>query len=465
MTLLEYVESIRPKRIAVIGVGVSNLPLIELLLSHGCDVTACDMRTREQMEGEAERLEAMGARLQLGPEYLEHLDQDILFRTPGLMPFDAHLEAAKQRGSLITSEMEVFLKLCPCKVIAITGSDGKTTTSTIIAKLLEAAGYRVHLGGNIGHPLLCEIPDMQPEDVAVLELSSFQLHSMNCCPDVAVVTNLTPNHLDKHKDFQDYIDAKRRILENQTENCRLILNLDDAHSTYYASFSPAEKSWFSDRQEVQNGSMLRNGVLCRVREGECREILPAAEVRLPGEHNVLNYLAAFAAVEGMVPDEICSRVARTFAGVEHRLEIVRVLDGVTYINDSIGTSPTRTIAGLYAMKRKPIVIAGGYDKHIPFEELGDAFCQFAKALFLTGDTAEKIWDAVCASPLYAESGLRVTMEDDFEQAVLAAAEAAETGDVVLLSPACAAFDHFKNFAERGKTFKAIVNSLQSKTVE
>ena len=201
MTLLEYVESIRSKRIAVVGIGVSNLPLIELLLSHGCDVTACDMRTRDQMEGEAERLEAMCAKLQLGPDYLEHLDQDILFRTPGLMPFDPHLEAAKQQGSLITSEMEVFLQLCPCKVIAVTGSDGKTTTSTIIAKLLEAAGYRVHLGGNIGHPLLCEIPEILPEDVAVLELSSFQLHSMNCCPDVAVVTNLTPNHLDKHRDF------------------------------------------------------------------------------------------------------------------------------------------------------------------------------------------------------------------------------------------------------------------------
>ena len=465
MTLLEYVESIRSKRIGVIGIGVSNLPLIELLLSRGCDVTACDMRTWEQMEGEAERLEALGARLQLGPEYLENLNQDILFRTPGLMPFEAHLEAAKQRGCHVTSEMEVFLQLCPCKVIAVTGSDGKTTTSTIIAKLLEAAGYRVHLGGNIGHPLLCEIPDIHPEDVAVLELSSFQLHSMTCCPDVAVVTNLTPNHLDKHKDFQDYMDAKRRILENQNEACRLILNLDDAHSEYYASYSPAHKSWFSDRQAVQNGAMLCGGVLCRVKEGECRRVLPASEIRLPGEHNVLNYLAAFAAVEDMVPDEICASVARTFAGVEHRLEIVRVLDGVTYINDSIGTSPTRTIAGLHAMKTKPIVIAGGYDKHIPFDQLGDAFCRLAKALFLTGDTAMKIRDAVLASPHYAESGLPITMTDTFEQAVMEASNAARTGDVVLLSPACAAFDHFKNFAERGKSFKAIVNGLQSKAVE
>ena len=242
LTLLEYVESIKAKRIAVIGIGVSNLPLLELLLHHGCDVTARDMRTRDQMGDEADRLEAMGAKLQLGPGYLENLEEDLIFRTPGLMPFDPHLAAAKARGSEITSEMEVFLKLCPCRVIAITGSDGKTTTSTIISELLKAAGYRVHLGGNIGNPLLCETPDIQPEDITVLELSSFQLHSMCCCPDVAVITNLTPNHLDKHKDFQDYIDAKRRITERQTESCRLILNLDDEHSAYYARQLTGAKS-------------------------------------------------------------------------------------------------------------------------------------------------------------------------------------------------------------------------------
>ena len=460
MTLLEYVESIRSRRIAVIGIGVSNLPLLELLLHHGCDVTACDLRTREQMEGEAERLEALGAKLRLGKDYLENLDQDLIFRTPGLMPFDPHLEAAKAQGSEITSEMEVFLKLCPCKVIAITGSDGKTTTSTIISELLKAAGYRVHLGGNIGNPLLCETPDIQPDDIAVLELSSFQLHSMCCCPDVAVITNLTPNHLDKHKDFQDYIDAKRCITERQTENCHLILNLDDEHSAYYAYSSQAQKAWFSDRQEIQEGAMLKNGILYRVHNGVCRAVLSASEIHLPGEHNVLNYLAAFAAVEDMVPDEVCAQVAKTFAGVEHRLETVRVFNEVRYINDSIGTSPTRTIAGLRALKTKPIVIAGGYDKHIPFDELGDELCRRAKAVYLTGDTAEKIRDAVLSSPHYAESRLPIYMESDFRQTVLDAAAAAEKGDIVLLSPACAAFDRFKNFAERGKTFKAIVMALK-----
>ena len=460
MTLSEYADSLRGKTIAVIGIGVSNRPLIELLLSHGCDVTACDLRTREQMGEEAARLEELGAKLKLGPDYLEGLDQDILFRTPGLMPFEEHLEAAKARGGVLTSEMEAFLSLCPCRVIAVTGSDGKTTTSTIIAELLKAAGFRVHLGGNIGNPLLCEIPDIRPGDIAVLELSSFQLHSMYCCPDIAVVTNISPNHLDKHKDFQDYIDAKREILLHQTPDCRLILNADDAHTPYYEGFARAHISRFSDRQTLEEGAFVRDGVLVRKGGGEERAVLLASEIRLPGEHNVLNYLAAFAATEGLVPDAVCAEVARRFAGVEHRLEIVRTLHGVTYINDSIGSSPTRTIAGLRAMRTKPIVIAGGYDKLIPFDELGDALCEYAKAVFLTGDTAEKIRAAILQSPRYEASGLPVTMVADFRAAVLAAAQAAGEGDIVLFSPACASFDHFKNFAERGRFYKSIIMELE-----
>ncbi len=460
MTLSEYVGSIRNRSIAVIGIGVSNLPLIELLLHGGCRVTACDQRTREQMGEAAERLESMGAELKLGSDYLEGLDQELVFRTPGLMPFETHLEAARERGSIITSEMEVFLSLCPCPVIAVTGSDGKTTTSTIISELLKAEGYRVHLGGNIGHPLLCETPEILPDDFAVLELSSFQLHSMLCSPDIAVVTNITPNHLDKHKDYQDYIDAKRAILEHQRPEARLVLNLDDEHSAYYEQFSKARKAWFSDRGTVMEGSMLRDGMLCRVHEGTIREVLHKDEIKLPGEHNVLNYLAAFAALEGLVCDDTCAAVARSFAGVEHRLELVRELDGVQFINDSIGSSPTRTIAGLHAMRTKPIVIAGGYDKHIPFDSLGDELCLYARELFLTGDTAEKIRTAVLSSEHFEENELRIHMEPDLRQCILEAASAAKAGDIVLFSPACASFDRFNNFAERGRFFKAVVWELK-----
>ena len=460
MTLNEYVNSIKDKRIAVIGVGVSNTPLINLLLSCGCNVTVCDKRSLGEMGMEALDLINRGAKLKLGEDYLEDLDHDIIFRTPGLMPFDPHLEAAKARGSLITSEMEVFFALCPCKTIAVTGSDGKTTTTTIISELLKAAGYRVHLGGNIGHPLLCEIPETVADDIAVLELSSFQLHSMYCKPNVAVVTNISPNHLDKHKDYQDYIDAKRAEFEHQNEDDKLILNFDDEHSAYYAHFAHAPVSYFSDKNRVDRGVICENGVILRVNGTEQQEIMGAEEIKLPGEHNLLNYLAAFAAVEGLVSNEICRQVAMTFAGVEHRLEQVRVLNGVTYINDSIGTSPTRTSAGLHALKVKPIVIAGGYDKHIPFDGLGDELCRFAKRVFLTGDTAESIHKAIVNSPYFAESSLEVQRIDDFKEAVLAASASAEPGDIVLLSPACAAFDRFKNFAERGKYFKEIVMELK-----
>ena len=465
MTLHEYVDMIKNKSIAVIGIGVSNMPLIELLLSHGCDVTACDKRSLEQMGADGKRLLDMGAKLKLGEDYLDNLDQQLIFRTPGLMPFDKHLEEAVQRGSFITSEMEVFMSLCPCRTIAITGSDGKTTTSSIIAELLKAAGYTVHLGGNIGHPLLCDLPDFKETDVAVLELSSFQLHSMLCQPDVAVITNISPNHLDMHKDYQDYIDAKRSIFEHQNENALLVLNIDDEMTPYYEGFSPARKAYFSNKTRISCGAVCENGVIYRVTDDGKRPVMKSSEILLPGEHNVLNYLAAFAAVAGLVDDRTCASVAKSFAGVEHRLEQVRVLHGVTYINDSIATSPTRTSAGLHALKTKPIVIAGGYDKHIPFDGLGDEFCLLAKKLFLTGDTAEKIYHAVTNSQYYKDSGLEVHLVDDFKQAVWEASASAKAGDIVILSPACAAFDRFKNFVERGRLFKSIVMDLDKNELE
>ena len=459
MTLSEYIDSIKNKSVAVIGIGVSNTPWIELLLQNGCRVTACDQRSAEQMGKAGERLAALGASLQLGPDYLDHLDQDIIFRTPGLLPFDPHLEAARARGSIVTSEMELFFSLCPCRIIAVTGSDGKTTTTTIISELLKAEGYTVHLGGNIGNPLLCELPNMRPEDIVVLELSSFQLHSMVCRPDVAVITNLTPNHLDKHKDFQDYIDAKRSIFERQGPDDLLVLNLNDGHSAYYASFAKARVHYFSDSQPVQSGTLCDNGVIYQVSDGVRREVMRADEIRIPGTHNVQNYLAAFAATDGLVSEGTCRSVAMSFGGVEHRLEQVRILNGVTFINDSIASSPTRTIAGLRALKTKPIVIAGGYDKHIPFDPLGDELCLRAKHVILCGATADKIRDAILASPNYPGCGLTYETIDDFADAVHTAASEAQEGDIVLLSPACAAFDRFKNFAERGKTFKRLVMEL------
>ena len=458
MTLSEYIDSIKNKRIGVIGIGVSNLPLIETLLKNGCRVTACDKRTQEQLGETYENLSALGAEFCLGESYLDALDFDIVFRTPGLMPFDEHLVDFVTRGGELTSEMEVFFRLCPCRIIAVSGSDGKTTTTTIISELLKAQGKTVHLGGNIGHPLLCEVDAMSPDDFAVLELSSFQLHSMSCCPDVAVITNISPNHLDKHKDYKDYYDAKASLFLNHTKENRLVLNLDNELTSYYAEKAPSSIVYFSRKGKPENGVFCENGILYRVKNGVSQRLMCADDILIPGDHNVENYMAAFAATDGLVSDEYCIKVAKEFAGVEHRLELARVKDGVTFINDSIGTSPSRTAAGLHALKTKPILIAGGYDKHIPFDSLGDEICQYAKALFLTGNTAEKIAEAVRNSKYYTPD-FPMTVMDDFKGTVLAAAGSAESGDIVLLSPACAAFDKFKNFMERGKFFKQIVSEL------
>ena len=450
MTLSEYIEGLRGKRVAVVGVGVSNLPLLRLLAQKGIDVTAHD---RAEPEAYAE-LSALGVRWVLGEDYLKSLDYDILFRTPGLHP--DQLRPGLGAHTLVTSEMEVFFALCPCRTVAVTGSDGKTTTSTLIARLLEAEGYRVHLGGNIGKPLLCELPDFRPEDFAVLELSSFQLHSMVCAPDVAVVTNLAPNHLDVHPNFEDYAEAKRNIFLHQKPGARLVLNLDNAYTGAWGRESGREICWFSRAAVPDHGYCFHDGVIWR----DGAPFLNRDDILLPGLHNVENYMTAFAAVDGLVSREHCRAVAQSFTGVEHRIQLVRTLRGVRYYNDSIASSPSRTTAGLRSFPEKVILIAGGHDKRIPFAGLAEEIVQHVKALFLVGETAEKIRDAVLAAPGYDPETLPVTVLEDFKDTVLAASQAAREGDVVLLSPACSSFDKFKNFAQRGNCFRKIVEELE-----
>ena len=438
----EYVNSIKDKRICVIGIGISNEPLIRLLAFAGCNVTACDSRGIESLGVKALELLNIGVKLKLGEDYLENLDYDIIFRTPGLMPFNIH---PVNSTCIVTSEMQLFFDICPCKTIAVTGSDGKTTTTTIIAELLKKAGYNVHLGGNIGKPLLCETPMMKKEDICVVELSSFQLHSMVCSPDIAVITNISPNHLDKHKDFEDYINSKFNIYVNQKPDSQLVLNADDA----ILSKLPGT-SWFSAEKEtggsyLSGTSIYRNG----------KYLMDSSEIRIPGLHNVYNYLAAFTAVSGLVSDDICMETARNFGGVEHRLESFLIRNGITFINDSIASSPARTIAGLKAVKTKPIVIVGGYDKKLPFDELGPALHEHAKKVIVTGQTAGKIIEAIAAA-----GGADSERIDDFDSAVLKAASIAEEGDIVMLSPACASFDCFKNFEKRGEHFKKLIMELQ-----
>ena len=460
MTFSEYLTSIRHKTVAVIGIGVSNRPLIEALLKHGISVTACDRKERAALGKEATYLESLGAALHLGADYLKGLNQDIIFKTPGLRPDVPELERAVRGGSTLTSEMEVLFEVCPCPIIAVTGSDGKTTTTTIIAELLKRAGKTVYLGGNIGHPLLAEAGAMQPEDVAVLELSSFQLMTMKRSPHIAVMTNLAPNHLDMHKSMAEYISAKENIFTHQSPQDIAIFNADNEITRTLSAKAPGHVRLFSRKEEPADGVFLRGDAVIARKNGEPREIMKTGDIRLPGVHNVENYLAAVAAVDGLVPDHMIREFAREFGGVEHRIELVRTLHGVRYYNDSIASSPSRTIAGLRSFNQKVILIAGGYDKHIPFDVLGPEVVEHVKLLILCGATASKIRAAVENAPEYQPGKPEIIELTDFHRAVETASEHAERGDIVTLSPACAAFDQFQNFAERGKVYKSIVNDLK-----
>ena len=453
MTALEqYLGGLSDKRVGVIGAGVSNMPLIRMLRAAGVCVTVHDKKTPTELGDGYATLATLGVDFVLGEHYLEALDEDVIFRTPGVHP--RFLENARQNGSEITSEMELFFAVCPCPIIGTTGSDGKTTTTTLVSEMLKHAGYTVHLGGNIGTPLLPRVNEMQERDLAVVELSSFQLMGMRHSPHIAAITNLTPNHLDYHKDFDEYVQAKTAIYLNQKADDRLVLNLDDEVTrSLHAS---GNLFCTSKTQELANGVFLKDDMLYISEDGTRRALMSAADIRIPGAHNVYNMMMAAAVVQGYVPDDDIRAVATTFGGVEHRIEFVREKDGVKYYNDSIASSPTRTIAGLESFQQKVILIAGGYDKHIPYDVLGGPICTHVKTLILTGATAPKIRDCVLAAEGEHPPIIEVP---DLETAVREAQAQAQSGDVVIMSPASASFDRFKNFMERGKLFKSLVEAL------
>ena len=448
----QYFAAIADKTIAVLGLGVSNRPLVRMLLEAGCDVTGCDRTEREKLDEEVLELERQGCCLRLGEGYLDGLTADLVFRTPGMHPENPALVALRKNGAEVTSEMEIFFECCPCTVLAVTGSDGKTTTTTLISEMLKAAGKKVWLGGNIGTPLLPRCREMKPEDFAVVELSSFQLMDMKRSPHIAVITNLAPNHLDVHKDMAEYIWAKENIFRFQNDADVLILNADNEIT---AGFSGNGITKFFSRRGQTNGVWEAGGRIYR----NGAVLMEKSDILLPGEHNVENYMAAVLAVEGLVEDEIIRQVAKTFGGVEHRIELVRVKDGVRFYNDSIASSPTRTIAGLRSFPEKVLLIAGGYDKHIPYDVLGPEICAHVKKLFVNGATAQLIREAVEQSPQYQPGCPEIVDCGDFETAVHAAAAAAQDVDVVLMSPASAAFDQFKNFMVRGNYFKKLIMEL------
>lgn len=453
---------IRGKKVAFIGAGVSHKALIPQFVEMGAQVTLCDKKkSLKEFGPTGPMLEQLGIAFSLGDDYMDGFaGQDIIMRTPGFEYYTPQLQAAQKNGTQVTSEMELFFEYCPCKMVAVTGSDGKTTTTSLIAAMLEAAGRTVHLGGNIGRALLPILDMVQPNDVAVVELSSFQLISMRKSPDVAVVTNVTPNHLDHHKDMQEYVDAKRNILLYQQPNSRQVLGFENEISRSMKSDCKGKQVWFTRLHNTDNGAFLRqDGMLCMAENGTVTPVVNQDQIKLRGLHNIENLLAAMAAVWGMVSPQHIAKVASTFTGVEHRIEPVRCLDGVQWYNDSIGTSPTRTIAGLRSFDQKLILIAGGYDKHIPYEPLAPEILAHVKTLVLMGATAPRIEKALREHPDFAKTDLKILHAASMEQAVQLAKQEAHPGDEVILSPASASFDLYANFEERGKHFKSLVNAL------
>ncbi len=450
-----FFDSLSGKRVAICGIGTNNTPVVHQFLKAGAQVIACDRRTEEELGATADELRADGAQLQLGNTYLDNLDVDLILRTPGMKPYLPQFVAAREKGITVTSEMELFFELCEAPIYAVTGSDGKTTTTTIVAGLLDAGGVKTFVGGNIGRALLPYVHDIRPEDAAVVELSSFQLTGMTRSPHVAVVTNVAPNHLDWHTDMQEYIDAKLNLVSHQTSTDRAVLNLDNAITAEYSASCPAPVWQFSRQQRVGKGCWLDgNENIVFSEYGNDTVVMNVKDIFIPGVHNIENYMAAIAAVWGRVEPEAIRRFARAFGGVAHRCELVRERHGVRWYNDSIGSSPSRTIAGLKAFSQKVILIAGGYDKHIPYDPLGPVACEKVKVAILMGATApaiEKVLSECGDMPIYRVSGM--------EEAVEVADSVSGDGDIVFMSPASASFDMYKNFEVRGNHFRDLVNGL------
>ena len=478
--LAEYKAFLKGKTASVIGVGISNIPLIDFLLENGVTVTARDKKDREKLIAnprlDMERLEKAGVRFITGENYLSDIKEQIVFKSPGVRFDKPEILEAYRNGSLITSEMEAFLSLCPAKIIAVTGSNGKTTTTTLVSEMLKNAGHTVWLGGNIGKPLLPDIEKIEPGHFAVLELSSFQLHTVNRFenkglpfahiefPDVGVLTNISPNHLDWHTDMEEYAVAKRAIFTHMKPHGVFVTNrISDDYVRRFAA--EAENEGYTVRTfSAHDGSTPRGG---GIQNGnftiDGKELFPLSEIRVPGLHNVENFMAAALAVWDYVMPDAILKTARTFTGVAHRLELVAEKDGVRFYNSSIDSSPSRTEAALSCFGReydgRINLILGGYDKHIPFDSLAAPVCEHRCRAFITGATGDAIYKAISESEFYDPTKVMLVRCADFDAAVRAACAAALPDDVVLLSPACASFDEFGNFEERGERFRRLVKDF------
>lgn len=461
--LEEFKKDIKGKYVAIMGMGVSNTPLIRYLMDLDANITVFDKKTEDELgKSFIEEYVLQGVQFSLGENYLDNLHgYDIIFRSPGIRPDVEQIQKEVDRGAILTSEIEKLIELTPSKVIGITGSDGKTTTTTLIYTMLKEEGYNCYLGGNIGTPLFAKIDEMKPDDIIVLELSSFQLMTLKNSPSISIVTNVSPNHLDVHKSYEEYIEAKKNIFRFQNENDIVVLNYDNDITRDFAFEAKGEVRFFSRKQRLEKGVIVQDNKIKIVTPESEEEIMNIDDILLLGMHNVENACTAIAAVKDLVKKESIVKVLTTFKGVEHREEFVRELNGVKWYNDSIGSSPTRTIAGLASFKTKVVLIAGGYDKHLDYTDMGKYILDHVKVLILMGQTKEKIKEATLSELKKRECSVNLPIIEcnTLEEATISASENSKSGDIVFFSPASASFDMFKNFVERGKKFKEIVNNL------
>ena len=459
--LEEFNEYIRFRKVAVIGLGVSNLPLLEYLYEKKAQVTVFDERTMDEIPSETiNKINTYEFSYSFGKNCLEKLNGfNIIFRSPSCLPTRIELQKEAERGAIVTTEVEMLMEMCPCKIVGVTGSDGKTTTTSLINAILKKAGYKTFLGGNIGTPLFTKLPEMEPNDIVVLELSSFQLMNMHISPDIAIITNITPNHLNIHKDYQEYIDAKKCIFKNQNEKGILILNYDNDITRECAKEANGNVVFFSSKVKLDNGFIVDGNIIKECNDKVRKHILNTDEVILRGNHNFQNIATALAATKTLVDTDIAVQAIKEFKPVEHRIEFVKEIDGVKWNNDSASSSPTRTISGINAFKENIILIAGGYDKNLEYEPLAKPVVDKVSTLILIGQTAEKIYDVVKNESEKENKKVNIYMCDTLEQTIEIAKKSAKKGDVVLFSPASASFDMFKNFADRGHKFKDLVNKI------
>ena len=459
--LIELNNYLKNRKVAIIGLGVSNIPLLDYMHNVGAKVTVFDNRIIEDIPKDTmKKITDYAMEFSLGPNNLSKLEGfDIIFRSPSCLPTVPELQKEVERGTILTSEIEMLMKLCPGKVIGVTGSDGKTTTTTLIYEILKANGYNCYLGGNIGTPLFTKLSEMTPDDIIVLELSSFQLMGMEISPSISVITNISPNHLNVHSSYEEYIDAKKNIFKYQDKDGIIVLNYDNAITKAAAKEANGKVVFFSSKTKLEDGIILDGDIIKECKDKLRRHILSTNTVSLRGVHNYENICAAIAATSSLVKVEDAVKAVQESKGVQHRLEFIREIDGVKWYNDSIGTSPTRTIAGLHSFDERIVLIAGGYDKHLDYTPIAKPILEKVDSLILIGDTAPKIFDAVKEEAEKQGKDIKIYMCDEFKNTVLVAKKVAKPGQIVLFSPASASFDLFRNFEERGNKFKELVNNI------